>query len=1370
MVDAAEHACTGADAASEPEPLIGDVADTPPLSEYLPPLPVSNPDTAGQAEEQMTGNDGTAQDIAPEPLQQQEPEEEGPPPTVDELLVEYGSSRPSSPSSVPASPASDVSETAPGNETITTTENGRNDGSDAEPPVQEQPPQPQLNGEDHKPAAENGHSDSSQTESEGSGGVDAETPAEQMDRPAAQHIDVDSLLNSSFAPLPQAQEEPVEAVESEMNGVASDGNATCSVPEGTSTTETSESAGNDIDNEGDENKDPALDEQASVEEGKSTDCKDGKPVEFTLTFVDYVDMQSRLVLVPIDDGECLGAKIASFSVPNQEHRQQTEAGSNTNNNSDSNGDGNDQADVSDVMDDIDLDAGSSEEKKGDDADEADLQSGANDNDSPNAPMSYSSPPIKPEDVVGSVLFKIPGLAGENGEEDDDDWAQVDFTYILSAMRDVEAPISLHFRRANENGTEIATSQSMSEPSQNEQGDATVSTAETDLAPEPAGLMSTRLSRWGSRASQLALEAKEKARIAMEEAERQLEKKGIAERIAGVTSSKVVAGGEGNGSSATEIEGDVEEELSPSPRTWEEAGLTHPPCGLYLQKASGSFAQLDANPDITDAPQMPQISESSLSNAVPLRPTLSSSSLASRASTAGLSWQKKLARLHPVSNTSVLLVRAAAESPCPAKGYEYQWYRSCKRNVDDTSRDSHTSSHSGANDGSSQESVDGWFALEGATYAAFQPSATDIGHRVRCVVTIHSMAGTADADNKGPVSDAPIQVICELPFPVVADPGLFSASRQGFAAPNGGVFANLKGRGNASGRNFRLQIMPSQEGSRIRVFQTSGSTAELLHDVQEPIVFASAIAMPAEPKVFDIYFPSGLPESAGMVRALCNDDGHFKLKAPNRVARESLLLSLGIANFCALGGKPVDLDASSTLFPDTPHGAVIEYDYSRQNSTKEEGNMTTPHAVREVKVVSPVREKRMENGGDPLPLPGLASSCDRPTAPEEKTRAWMTPSLLPLSPKTPSTVNTTEADARFQALEAELRSKIETIFAKEKTCTDLQRRAAAAEGGKRRSDDQVKSLKAESEMYKKKHADCSRALRSAERKIEMNDNAMARMKQEYEARIASLEDRVKQSADASSEQGKTITILTNEKAVLEAAVEARDGKLSAMGLLHDTVSDLRKQVADNESARKNLGRCKADLDEMTARLNDAHKELEKAEQLKAQLSESQESAKKEQKTAERCKAQMESANTRYQKIKVELRSAKQKVESLSKDLSRAHATARSARSASKDAEHAKKMKSIQRECEELKKEISHLTSEKRRIAEERDESRRLHEQSIKSQVEAGIDEKVVRALERYNELERVVSELTEYVSAKEMQLETIMEVNKALQDEIASLRK
>ncbi len=49
-----------------------------------------------------------------------------------------------------------------------------------------------------------------------------------------------------------------------------------------------------------------------------------------------------------------------------------------------------------------------------------------------------------------------------------------------------------------------------------------------------------------------------------------------------------------------------------------------------------------------------------------------------------------------------------------------------------------------------------------------------------------------------------------------------------------------------------------------------------------------------------------------------------------------------------------------------------------------------------------------------------------------------------------------------------------------------------------------------------------------------------------------------------------------------------------------------------------------------------------------------------------------------------------------------------------------------------------------------------------------DHNVLRILERSAELERIVSELTEYVGAKEMQLETLKQVNAALEKEIHAL--
>ena len=88
----------------------------------------------------------------------------------------------------------------------------------------------------------------------------------------------------------------------------------------------------------------------------------------------------------------------------------------------------------------------------------------------------------------------------------------------------------------------------------------------------------------------------------------------------------------------------------------------------------------------------------------------------------------------ITTTSVILVRQSTGDACPLKAHRFQWYRSVAtpKSTDicsDSSRASHASGESSA-DGDLQ-----WASLEGATYAAYQPNATDIGHKLRCVVSI-----------------------------------------------------------------------------------------------------------------------------------------------------------------------------------------------------------------------------------------------------------------------------------------------------------------------------------------------------------------------------------------------------------------------------------------------------------------------------------------------------------------------------------------------------------------------------------------------------------------------------------------------------------
>jgi hypothetical protein len=244
----------------------------------------------------------------------------------------------------------------------------------------------------------------------------------------------------------------------------------------------------------------------------------------------------------------------------------------------------------------------------------------------------------------------------------------------------------------------------------------------------------------------------------------------------------------------------------------------------------------------------------------------------------------------VTNSSLLLVRRSATQPCPAQGCLFQWYRS--------------------------EHDAGWTILEGATFAAFQPSAIEVGHRLRCCVTIedeeNEESGSEDGKEKGPQ-----RVVCEMPGTVSAALALFNGARQ--ALVRGSQFGGLHGKCNSEGRTFCIKVemtfLQNQEthvktvSTAVTIYQVSGSTAEPMHPIDEPIVGVSAACDYSHPKAFELTFPAGIPESASMVSALCRD-GKFQLEAPNRLARESLLLTIGIANF---KGKPADLNASTTLY-------------------------------------------------------------------------------------------------------------------------------------------------------------------------------------------------------------------------------------------------------------------------------------------------------------------------------------------------------------------------------------------------------------------------------------------------------------------------
>ena len=181
-----------------------------------------------------------------------------------------------------------------------------------------------------------------------------------------------------------------------------------------------------------------------------------------------------------------------------------------------------------------------------------------------------------------------------------------------------------------------------------------------------------------------------------------------------------------------------------------------PCGIYLQTSSG-FISLDVDHGLT-------AHVDSIQRSTPNSSACSAGSGGSRGSGRSVgeigfsparlirpSDIQYLASKHPVTNTSVIVVRHSPEYPCPIRGYNFQWFR--------LYRDGRNSYHDDAdsladctrsNASSVNSDITGWYPLPGATYAAFQPSATDIGYKVQCVVTVNC------------AEECSHTVVCEIP--------------------------------------------------------------------------------------------------------------------------------------------------------------------------------------------------------------------------------------------------------------------------------------------------------------------------------------------------------------------------------------------------------------------------------------------------------------------------------------------------------------------------------------------------------------------------------------------------------------------------------
>jgi hypothetical protein len=672
------------------------------------------------------------------------------------------------------------------------------------------------------------------------------------------------------------------------------------------------------------------------------------------------------------------------------------------------------------------------------------------------------------------------------------------------------------------------------------------------------------------------------------------------------------------------------------------------------------------------------------------------------------------KLPKVTTTSIIVVRQAPSQPCPTKGYVFQWFRSCNApKGSDMSSSSSRASATSSQGGGSVDDDEQWTMLEGATYTAYQPSATDIGHRLKCVVTIDVNEDEGNAAEDQSVTQE--TVVCETPSPISADMPMFNAARQ--ALSRGAKFSSLVGRGSAEGRTFGILIeiaissADKSISSATTIEQISGNTSEPIH--LGAIAKASAIADPSNPKQFDLVFPSGLPEGSSMVSAL-STDGRFQLTTPNRMTRETLLLALGIANY---SGQPCDLTETTVLYP----GQV-----QHPGLTVKESSIETPvkqHTRRaDVEFFTPQETYPIRSGEDD------------------------------------------QSDARFCALELELQQMRSKLSRKDKVVSDLQRQLTQTAAKVEKSERTISSYQKDLQRTLEDSKETRTKLRAAEKRIETHEAIMIRVKGDHSRQVLMLESKILAQSEKVSELEKTARTLQNEKAVLSAAVEARDSKLDKMKDLQKAMETLSTKVAKGDTLRSELSDmgkryevlCN-DLEKVAASETECKEQLESAQSTMNKLYQNLESEATRRNSSQQ---ELETVQRASQKLKAERNSYKQKADSLSKEVARLCRGGRTLR----DVE-----KALVDE-ESRKTEVQLLRSQKQQALADLHQYRTSYEHQLVAQLNMGVNGAAIQALEQKAALERVVADLTEYVTAKEMQLDTMRQVNEALADEMKLLAK
>jgi len=1004
------------------------------------------------------------------------------------------------------------------------------------------------------------------------------------------------------------------------------------------------------------------------------------PHSTTLIFDDFVDLQSRLVLLPYNDSDCTGAVIASY-----------EAGKKSRNA------------ANELPNERRLAEQQQQEKEIISSAEGTRSVSDNSENDTDFVLGGDADSAK---IVGSILIAIPGEKNLNSQNVE--WRCEEFSTIFSAIRFSPNPIVLKFETipfensilsSNALKRRDSTSQFCrnNEDYTDQDSDCSSEYSSGDsVIPEEnnTGVLNGKLQLWGLQIQKRNIFA-DRA-ISHPRSALNIRKENVQERqFSDIQHYTNKERRHSISSSGTKISGSMIATSRPHENM----------CSLYLQTSNGKCIPL------TDSYYCDRASDS-------LSSVSSVTSHSSGNSKDGIS----LFRRSPptISNTSVLVIRSSAHDSFPRGGFKYQWYRSWEA-IDS----------SGPCDSSANNNLY-WIELPEATHYVFQPSASDIGHRVKCIVTINAQPETNSSEEYVSISLA-----CELPRRIEADKTLYDVALKSFEADNNShiaIMRNITGCGVSEGSQFAIVIITTKD-ERNDMFKDSflkiseifeDNKTELLHTCDIQISEVMAVAHPSKPRHFSLYFSSNmlsninkiaegveLTEQNGQQRkstmsklaAFCSKN-RIDLESPSRLARESTLLVFGIASF---RGSLSTMDNKTISLPTLDLESI---------------NNDTEFHLKSSTTSSSGDKNSVINDEESSPVSIIQTSA----------------------PKSP--FNSSQMIEIESALENDLVLLQQKLDDKNRKVVEVT--------------DRLDRSQKESENFKAEYRKCCKSLRLAEKKIESLQSEILNMKDDFASLSRSHEFDLNKYTEAAVDQGKKLRALMNENSILSAEKIARDSKLTKMAQLQKDVEALNIKVKGGEVLYSELNKMNKKYEinqkEIIALQESEIQREQELNFIRGNLDQLTRNLEEEKLKSGKLKKEVDDSKLKYQQLKAEKSIYKQKSESLAKEMTKI----------CRNGMGIDDIEKLIHNHHLVVTEVNLLKSQKKKALEELKEYRTAYEDAKQVQKQAGIDGETLRALGQRAELERLLTELTEILHAKEMQIETMRHVNKSLSEEIHSL--